>query len=132
MAAAAAVYNFMDMDTNNIVAIILGVLAIIGTYWFFFMKGKRGSIVAGDTANIRVEGGYSPETITIRKGKTTTLRFTRTDPTSCLEEIILPDFRVRKQLPLNETVSIEITPQKTGAFPYSCGMNMYHGTIIVE
>ena len=65
------------------------------------------------------------------KGKTTTINFFRKDPSSCLEEVILSDFKIRKYLPLNKKVSIEITPQKTGEYSFSCGMNMFHGKVKV-
>jgi plastocyanin domain-containing protein len=48
-----------------------------------------------------------------------------------LEEVVLGDFKVRKTLPLNQTVTIPITPQKEGEFVFSCGMNMFHGKIKV-
>lgn len=82
--------------------------------------------------DIVVEGGYSPEIIAVPKGKTTKLNFLRKDPSSCLEEVVLGDFKVRKRLPLNQKITVEITPQQAGEFTYSCGMNMYHGKIIVR
>jgi plastocyanin domain-containing protein len=56
----------------------------------------------------------------------------RTDSNNCLEEVILSDFKIRKHLPLNQKVSVTITPQVEGEFDYACGMNMYHGKIIVK
>ena len=82
--------------------------------------------------DIIVEGGYSPNVISIPKGKTTRLNFIRKDSNSCLEEVVLGDFKIRKHLPLNQKVAIEITPQKSGEFGYACGMNMFHGKIIVK
>lgn len=116
---------------NKILVIIFGFLSILFVYWFFLGKKKKATIVSG-SVDIIVEGGYSPETIEIKKGKPVTLNFTRKDPNNCLEEVILGDFKVRKQLPLNEKVSVEIIPQKEGEFTYSCGMGMYHGKIIVK
>jgi plastocyanin domain-containing protein len=46
--------------------------------------------------------------------------------------VILGDFKIRKFLPLNQKVTVELTPQKSGEFGYACGMNMYHGKIIVK
>ena len=60
------------------------------------------------------------------------LTFLRKDSNSCLEEVVLGDFKVRKYLPLNQKITIELTPQKAGEFGYSCGMNMFHGKIIVK
>ncbi|MDO8557421.1 MAG: cupredoxin domain-containing protein [Candidatus Jorgensenbacteria bacterium] len=117
---------------DKLIVGIAGALGIVAVHWFFFMKKTKETIANGPSIDIRVEGGYSPESITIPVGKTTILNFTRTDPTSCLEEVVLSDFRIRRQLPLNQKVPIAITPQKTGEFTYSCGMNMYHGKIMVR
>jgi plastocyanin domain-containing protein len=115
---------------SKFIVTISGVLGIIFTYWFFLMKRSGGVVVSG-SVDITVEGGYSPEVISIPKGKKTKLNFARKDSNSCLEEVVLGDFGVRKYLPLNEKVTIEITPQKAGEFTYSCGMGMFHGKIIV-
>lgn len=34
--------------------------------------------------------------------------------------------------PLNEPVTIELTPEKTGEIAFACGTNMLRGTIVVE
>ena len=119
------------MSTDKIIVGILGVLGIILTYWFFLMK-KEKEIAVKTEVDITVSGGYSPEVVSIPLGKTTKINFIRTDPTDCLSEVVLSDFRIKKALPLNEKVSIEITPEKKGEFNYACGMNMYHGKIIVK
>ena len=117
------------MDKTVITILGVGVVGVI--YWFFF--GKRKEVVeAGEEIKIIVDGGYKPASIKIKKGKTTTLMITRIDQNSCLEDIILPDFKIKKYLPLNEEVKIKITPKDSGEFPFHCGMNMYHGKIIVE
>lgn len=116
---------------DKILVTIVGILGMVFTYWFFLMKKEKEMSVTG-SVDITVEGGYSPEVISIPKGKTTKINFIRKDPTSCLEEVVLGDFRIRKYLPLNQKVTIELTPQKAGEFSYACGMNMYHGKIIVR
>ena len=119
------------MSLDKIIVTIFGVLGIGFTYWFFLMK-KEPAVAAMDSIDITVEGGYSPSAISISQGKTTKINFFRKDPSSCLEEVVLGDFKVRKFLPLNQKVTIELTPQQSGEFGYSCGMNMYHGKIIVK
>ncbi|MBP7832426.1 MAG: cupredoxin domain-containing protein [Candidatus Levybacteria bacterium] len=113
---------------------IVGIITIIGvalTYWFFLMK-KEAVVSVSESVDIIVEGGYSPSTIQIPKGKKTKISFLRRDPSSCLEEVVLSDFKIKKYLPLNKKVTVEIVPQKTGEFNFSCGMNMFHGKIIVS
>lgn len=119
------------MTPDQIIVTAAGALLAAFTYWFFLMK-KSKAVEADESVDIVVEGGYSPETISVRKGKTTKLNFIRKDPSACLEEVVLGDFHVRKQLPLGQKVTIEITPRNAGEYTYSCGMNMFHGKIIVH
>jgi len=116
---------------NKIIVSIFGILSILFTYWFFFMK-KTNTVQAEGKIDILVDGGYKPEKISIPYGKTTKLIFERKDSSTCLEEVILADFKVRKFLPLNEKTEIEINPTKKGEFDFSCGMGMFHGKLIVK
>ncbi|MEK9169665.1 MAG: cupredoxin domain-containing protein [Patescibacteria group bacterium] len=115
---------------DKIFVSIFGLLSILFTYWYFFMK-KTNTVEALDSIDILVDGGYQPDTISIPYGKTTKLMFERKDKSTCLEEVVLSDFKIRKFLPLNEKTEIEINPTKKGKFDFSCGMGMYHGKIIV-
>ena len=116
---------------DKIIVTIIGFLGIAFTYWFFLMK-KDKEVAVTDSIDIVVDGGYSPESISIPKDKTTKLNFIRKDPSGCLEEVVLGDFSVRKYLPLNQKVTIELTPHQSGEFTYSCGMGMFHGKILVR
>lgn len=144
------------MTLDKIIVIVVSLFGIGFTYWFFLGKKDRvatkvlnsadstyltvstGSPQAGAEqagrlqVDIIVDGGYFPEVIEIPKDKTTTLNFVRKDPSSCLEEVVISDFKVRKFLPLNQKISIEITPRQSGEFKFTCGMNMFHGKIIIK
>jgi plastocyanin domain-containing protein len=116
---------------NEIIVTISGIVGVVFTYWFFLIKKEKKEMLVTDSVDIIVEGGYSPEVISIPKNKTTKINFIRKDSSSCLEEVVLPDFKIRKYLPLNEKIVIEINPKQTGEFNFTCGMNMFHGKIIV-
>jgi plastocyanin domain-containing protein len=119
------------MPFDKIIITILGITGILFTYWFFLLKRSK-VVEASDSVDIVVQGGYSPEVIAIAKGKPTKLNFIRKDPSSCLEEVVLSDFKIRKYLPLDQTVTIEIHPQEAGEYSFTCGMNMFHGKIVVK
>ncbi len=121
---------------DKIIVTIIGIAGITGIYWFFFgnKSGKDGSGSSGEVRgnwSIMVEGGYKPAAIYIPIGKTSTITFTRKDPNSCLEEIVLPDFKIKKFLPVGKPVAISVSPTKPGSYDMHCGMNMFHGRIIV-
>lgn len=116
---------------DKVLVTLLGIGGVIFTFWFFLMK-KEKEVSVEESVDILVRGGYSPEVIVIPKGKTTKLNFIRKDPSDCLSEVVLGDFKIRKELPLNQKVTVEVTPQKEGEYAYTCGMNMYHGKIVVK
>ena len=123
-------FKSINMSWDKILVGLLTFAGMAFTYWFF-LKKKEEVVAVTDSVDITVEGGYTPNTISILKGVTTKINFTRRDPSSCLEEVVLGDFKIKKYLPLNQKVTVEITPQKKGEFGFSCGMNMFHGKIIV-
>lgn len=120
------------MTLDKIIVIVVGLIAVVFIYWFFLMKKDKAVKVSGKSVEILVSGGYTPEVISIPLGQITTFNFTRTDPTECLGEVVISDFKIRRELPLNQKVSVEIKPTKVGEYVYSCAMNMYHGKIIVK
>ena len=115
---------------DKFIVTILGIFGIIATYWFFFGK-KEEEVMAKDKLTIVVDGGYKPDKIIMREGQTCEIEFIRKDSNSCLEEVVIPEFKIRKFLPLNEKITVNITPSKKGEFAFSCGMNMFHGRILV-
>lgn len=113
--------------------VTVGGISLVGLiYWFFFGKREKEAVVAEEKVDILVDGGYKPSVMKIKKGQKITISLLRKDTNSCLEEFILPDFKISKYLPLNQKVEIEITPNKPGEFSFHCGMNMFRGKVIVE
>ncbi len=119
------------MELDKLIVLLAGLGGIGFTYRFFLMK-KEEVVKARGEVNILVKGGYTPSVIEVPKGEKTTLVFKREDESSCLEEVALGDFKVRKFLPLHEEVRVDIIPQKKGTFNFSCGMNMFHGKVLVK
>lgn len=116
---------------DKIIVTVGGGALIAFIYWFFFGK-REGVVKVEGKVQILVSGGYKPENIEIKKGKETKLVFERTDPSSCLEEVVIPDFKIRRYLPSGKKTEIKITPEREGVFEIHCGMNMFHGKIVVK
>lgn len=113
---------------DKIFVTFVGLLSITGIYWFFF--GKKADAVAADEAlNILVDGGYKPDIIRIKQGKPVKLTFLRRDANSCLDEVILADYKIREYLPLNQPVTITLKPPHPQTSDFRCGMNMFHGRV---
>lgn len=88
--------------------------------------------VAASEIVIVVDGGYRPNAVRARAGVPTRLVFDRRDDSACSEEVVIPDFGVRRFLPTGERTTIEITPATPGRYPFTCGMSMLRGTIVVD
>ena len=118
-------------------AVALGGLGLIGAelWWFMFSKTKsqKAQVKQGvQEVDIVVDGGYTPDRIDVRAGEPVRLNFNRKDSSSCLEQVLLPDFNKALDLALNQTTSVEIVPERSGEYTFTCGMNMYRGVIIAE
>jgi plastocyanin domain-containing protein len=78
-----------------------------------------------------LEKGFAPESVTVEKGKPIELAFTRKTDKTCATEIAIPSLKLKKALPLNEVVVVELTPDKDD-ITFQCGMNMLKGKLVVK
>jgi len=119
------------------VGVTIGGLTLIGLelWWFLFnkAKGQQAKYIQGiQELAITVDGGYEPATVVVKVGQLVRLNFLRRDPNSCLEKVLLPDFHIMRELPLNQVTAVEFTPEKPGRYPFTCGMNMFRGVVEVQ
>jgi plastocyanin domain-containing protein len=126
--------------------IAAGAASIAWVNWYFFVA-QRSTVTAfvaqtdptqpaesGATAQvaITVRGGYDPATIRVRAGQPVRLVFDRQETSSCSEEVVFPDFGVKKFLPAFQKTTVEVTPPRAGRYAFTCGMSMLHGMLIAE
>ena len=127
-------------SADRIAAIVLGALLLVGIYVFFFGKRKAvraaGQSAAGgagvQSVTVVVRGGYKPDLIVARQGVPLRMIFDRREESPCSDEIVVPEFGIRRALPAHARTELTITPARTGEFEFTCGMNMLHGKILVE
>jgi Cu(I)/Ag(I) efflux system membrane fusion protein len=82
--------------------------------------------------NIRVKDGYSPNVIRVKAGSLVKLVFNREEDSRCSEELIFEKLGIHRKLAAFAATTIEFTPKESGEIPFSCGMKMLHGKIIVQ
>ena len=95
-----------------------------------FVFGQTGS----EKQTIRVSitpKGFEPSNITLKKDVATTVTFIRQTSDTCATSVQIPEYKIKRDLPLNTPVAVEITPTKTGEFTFMCGMNMVRGSLVV-
>lgn len=88
--------------------------------------------IAG-TANLQltVDGtGYHPSSISAPPGKPVRLTITRTSDEGCGQQIVFPSLNIRRDLPLNQAVTVEFTMPASGSVAFTCGMDMMRGSIV--
>jgi plastocyanin domain-containing protein len=123
------------MDTGQIVVTIVGLLLILGVAWFFFgPRPKTAAELVGGKQRLRVlvKGGYSPDTLVVKRGRPVRIEFDRQESASCSDIVVFGDFGISQPLPAFKTTSVEFTPQKPGTYEFTCSMNMLRGKLVVE
>ena len=138
------------MTGTEVIVVITALAAIAWVNWYFFVAG-RSPVAAAATAPvmvadadrgargtaipeivIEVDGGYAPNTVRVKAGQPVRLVFDRKDAHPCTDEVVIPDFGVRKFHPTGQRTTIQVTPPAAGRYGFACGMSMLRGTIIAE
>jgi plastocyanin domain-containing protein len=119
------------------IVIATAIALILWVNWYFFAaeRGAHSAVVAGPgvpEVRVTVRGGYSPATIRVASGAPVRLVFDRQETSSCSEELVMPDFQVRRFLPAYAETTIEITPPRPGTYEFTCGMSMLRGRVVAE
>lgn len=78
------------------------------------------------------ERRFEPASVAVKAGVPAKLVFTRKTEATCGTEVIFPDLKIEKKLPLNQAVEVNFTPKKGGELRFMCGMNMLKGKVMVE
>jgi plastocyanin domain-containing protein len=117
-------------------ALAIGAIALIAFVNWFFLGKKEKPVTAAAAApggvvdvTVRVEGGYTPSTIEVPAGSRVRMTLDRREDNPCSDEIVIPDFGLRRSLPAFATTVLEFTAT-AGRHEFSCGMGMLHGAII--
>ena len=125
------------MDTPEIIVTLAG-LALAGfVVWYFFFSTRQTASAVSTSGGVQeidivVKGGYSPDVIEVERGKPVQLSFYRDEENSCSEELLMPDFSIRRDLPAFKTTLVELLPQQAGTFAFTCGMGMLRGSLVVR
>ena len=125
------------MEILRIAVIIIALFLIAFIVWWFFGKhtesaGKSTIVNDEQTATIVVNGGYSPSTVTLKKGIPAQVNFDMHDSTACLSHVVFEQLGVNKDLTKQKITTINIPTDKAQTFNFACGMDMFHGKVVVK
>jgi plastocyanin domain-containing protein len=129
----------MTIGGADWLVILAGLAAIAWVNWYFFLAGRTPATAAVSATGtgpqeqtITVDGGYSPAVVKVKAGRPVRLVFDRKDSGGCSEEVVFPDFGVRRFLPTGERTVVEVTPPRAGRYDFTCGMSMLRGALVAE
>lgn len=124
------------MTPTETLVLATSVAAITWINWYFFLAGRAVTRAASTSSGpqevaVRVDGGNSPAAVQVSAGRPVRLSFERADASPCSEEVVLPDFGIRRFLPTGKVTAIDFTPERAGTYEFTCGMGMLRGRLIV-
>lgn len=104
--ASQGQFERLEQPLGVKIGVVTGGLCLMGLeLWWFLLskpKAKQSTLDRGvQTLTIQVDGGYTPSQVVVKAGQPVQLNFFRSDPSSCLEKILLPDFQIAADLALN-------------------------------
>ena len=125
------------MDTTEIIVTAAGLALAAFIVWYFFFASRETAAAVSTSSGIQqvdihVKGGYSPDVIEVERGKPVQLHFYRDEENTCSEELLMPDFNIRRDLPAFQTTLVELLPERAGRFEFTCGMHMLRGSLVVK
>lgn len=125
------------MSLVQILVLLLALVLIVFIGWWFFAphqeEAATGQVIDNQqSATIVVNGGYSPATVVLRKGIPATVKFDLQDSTACLSRITFEQLGVNEALDKNQPTVINIPTDQATTYNFACGMDMFHGKVVVK
>lgn len=124
------------MLVNGLVILVAAALIGLIIWWFFgnFQKSSQQADLANgrQEGQVVVKGGYEPEVLYLKQGVPAEVTFKMEDKTACLSHLVFSSLGVDKDLSKEKLAKIQIPTDKAGEIDYACGMDMFHGKIVVR
>jgi plastocyanin domain-containing protein len=76
--------------------------------------------------------GFTPSHVEVQKGKPASLVFVRTTDDTCAKEVVFPDIKLEKDLPLRTAVNVDIPTSDARTLTFQCGMAMYKSAVVIQ
>jgi len=92
-------------------------------------------LAPGEVRVTASEHGFTPASVSLPKGAPgalSTVTFVRTTDQTCATEVVFPELDLKKDLPLNQVVAVNVPADKARTLAFQCGMGMYKGALVVH
>jgi plastocyanin domain-containing protein len=116
------------MRACHLAAVLLATAAVLASAG---CSKSTPAPMADVTAN---EHGFTPASLKIPSGgpgSRGTVSFVRTTDQTCATEVVFPDLKLQKDLPLNQVVKVDLPTDTAKTLTFQCGMGMYKGAVVV-
>lgn len=91
-----------------------------------------GKTTGVQRATVVIDGEYQPARLTVTAGRPVELTFIRKEQSGCGAVVRFPGLGIQRSLKPGEKTIIRFTPREAGSLPFTCGMGMYKGELIVK
>ena len=123
------------MSTPDIVVLVAAAAVIAGLGWYFFgpRRARTAQLADGvQRVEVTVRGGYQPDIIRVRQNVPLELVFNRQESGDCTSHVVFPELGINAALPAFARTTVRVDPARAGTFGFACGMNMIHGSLVVD
>ena len=120
----------------ELIALLVAMVVVVAFLWL--TRDSDESVAAERLPNgtqeavIVVERGYHPSRIELQAGVPTTLRFERHGGDACTDLLVSELWPTAHRLATHGETLVRFTPARPGRYPFTCGMGMYSGELLVR
>ncbi len=119
------------MQKRSLTTLIVLLILIIAVGGYAIGQQKKAAEPQAAKVTVNAKG-FTPSSLQLKANVPAKITFLRTSDETCATSVVIPDYKIQKDLPLNKAVVVELTPTKTGTVSFACGMNMFQGKIVVQ
>jgi plastocyanin domain-containing protein len=110
-------------------------LVLVGCKGNGTASASTSSAAASAAMSVNVvadDKGFTPSSFELKKGAPATLIFRRTTDATCATQVVFPELKITKDLPLMVPVPIEVPTGDARTLVFQCGMGMFKGKAIIH
>lgn len=120
------------MNRSLIFALSVMILAVVCHSGLSASLPQRSGPASPQSLRVSfTEKGFQPSSFPVRLNVPVQITFVRQTDDLCATDVLIPEYNIKRELPLNQPVVIELTPKKTGEIVFVCGMMAFKGTLVV-